>query len=100
MIYIQCGRNDRYPKEIETWRYNIDDSLPEWISDNCKIGKVDEFGKLHPTVRNGSKGGYEILNEHGTALITTHNDTDYICYGEKKLFVLTEKQLRLLYMPK
>lgn len=94
MIYVQSGRNDKYPKQIETWRKG--ESLPSWISDNCKIIGM-EGTNLIPEIRGVHGGGYEIVRENGSALVSTKNEKDYICLGDGKIFSLTEKQLNLLY---
>ena len=97
MIFVQCGRNDKYPEQIETWRRG--ETVPEWISDNCKIIGI-EGTSLIPEFRKVINGGYEIVKENGSALVSTKSDSDFICFGNNKIFSLTPKQLELLYTEK
>lgn len=97
MIFIQCGRNEKYPEQIETWKKG--EPLPAWISDNCKIIAM-EGTTLIPWYRNVVGGGYEIVRENGQALVSTKSDEDYVCLGNGKIFSLTPKQMGLLYTEK
>jgi hypothetical protein len=93
--YEQAGYNPKYPRKIESWDTKGD--IPEWLSDRAKVilGPLNEFIlKTRPT----SSGGMEIINSEDTAvLISTRFKDDHICWGDQTLFVLTEKQLELLY---
>lgn len=97
MIFIQSGRNEKYPNQIETWRRG--EILPSWISDNCKIIAM-EGTRLIPEYRGVSGGGFEIVRENGTALVSTKSDRDFVCYGDGKIFSLSQTQLGLLYTEK
>lgn len=101
---VQRGRNQKYPNKIEIWRPG--DKVPEWLSDVAKIDHIDpESGekklKTFSTISLISaddKCGYGIYAADGkTTLVKTETDKDYICYGDRKLFSLTEKQIELLY---
>jgi hypothetical protein len=95
MSFIQGGRNEFYPREIEVWRKN--EILPSWISDNCRIVSIRDNGELVPDIRSNSRGGFDILEQNGHALVSTSSESDYICYGDSKIFPLSELQLELLY---
>lgn len=97
MIFIQCGRNDKYPEQVETWRKG--EPLPSWISDNCKIIGM-EGTSLIPCYRGVVGGGYEIIRENGQSLVSTKSDKDFVCLGDNKIFSLTPKQMELLYKEK
>lgn len=94
MIFVQSGRNDKYPKQIDTWTKG--EAVPEWISDNCKIIGI-EGTNLIPEFRKVNGGGYEIVKENGSSLVSTKNDSDFICFGDGRIFSLTQKQIGLLY---
>lgn len=97
MIFIQCGRNEKYPEQIETWKRG--EELPSWISDNCKIIRI-EGTSLIPEIRGVLGGGFEIVRETGQALVSTKSDDDYVCFGNGRIFSLTERQLKFLYKEK
>lgn len=92
----QLGRNDKYPKEIETWKLD-DPDIPSWLSDRCNIKGLDENGDPIIDIRENGEG-YEIITA-GTnqVLVRTNGKSDIICFGNNKVFALTEKQLNLLY---
>lgn len=98
MIYIQSGRNEKYPSQIETWQKG-EIPLPSWISDNCKIAGI-EGTNLIPCFRGIFGGGYEIVREGGQSLVSTKSEKDFICFGDGKIFSLTPEQLKLLYQQK
>lgn len=95
IVFTQSGRNELYPREIEVWKKG--DLLPEWISDNCKILSVTEKGELIPDIRPNSRGGFDILDINNHAIVSTSSEDDYVCYGESKIFSLSELQINLLY---
>ena len=95
---IQRGRNNKYPEKIEVWNQEMK-KVPEWLSDAAKVEMVD-LGTGNPilSMNKTSKGGVEILNASGSGvLIKTNNESDFICFGDSKMFVLTKKQVKLLY---
>ena len=98
-IFRQYGRNDKYPKEIKVWRLS-DETLPEWLSDIAKL-KFGEGGKLLLDYRDLYSGGYSILDSSGKyTLISVQDKNDYVCFGNSKLFSITENQFKLLYKEK
>lgn len=95
--YKQSGLNAKYPLTIETWKFG-EQPIPEWISDICKIKKVDESGNLSLEFRETNKGGVELINSVGNKVVLTiPNKEDYVCWGDGKLFTLRPIQLELLY---
>jgi len=100
--YIQCGKNDKYPKEILVWRVNDDKNIPDWIIDNCKIKNIID-NKFIIETRNTNTGGLDFIAAGSNAvLFSTKAKNDYACYDyeTKKIFSLTEIQLGLLYEKK
>ena len=97
---IQCGRNSKYPRKIETWR--IGEAIPEWLSDVAKIQSVDlGSGKMYIKMCDYDTSGFEITAADGySPLVRAKNKSDYICYGDEKIFSLTEAQIKLLYKEK
>lgn len=100
MIMIQRGRNDKYPKTIDTWR-KTDKIAPEWLTDLAKIELVDlGSGAKKIKMNDLTSGGVEIIAADGkNTLVKTQGESDYVCFGDNKLFPLTEVQLNLLYKP-
>ena len=95
----QKGRNDRYPRTIQTWRKG--EVVPEWLSDIAKIaGLVGKSGNPSLDVIPITSGGYQIRDSSGTGiLISVSNERDYVCRGDDgKLFTLSPTQLKLLYI--
>lgn len=100
MIMTQRGRNEKYPKTVDTWQ-KTDKEIPEWLTDLAKVELVD-LGSGAKVIRMNSltSGGIEIIAADGlTTLVKTQNDSDYICFGDNKLFSLTKTQIDLLYKP-
>ena len=100
--YKQCGRNDKYPEEILVWKVNDTKNIPEWIIDSCKVKNIIEKEIILDT-RNTSTGGIEFIEAGSNAvLFSTKTKEDYACYDPKtkKIFSLTETQLKLLYETK
>lgn len=96
--YVQTGKNDAWPKEIEIWK--LGDPIPEWLSDQGKISFVDGEGNLTLETHETSSGGLEIVGSSGTgALVVMRDKKDYVAYGEGKIFSLSDIQLNLLYKP-
>ena len=96
-MMLQRGRNNKYPKKIETWK--IGDDVPEWLSDRAKVELVD-LGSGKKTIKTNefTNGGIEVVAADGrNSLVKTTSKTDLICFGDGKIFSLTEKQLNLLY---
>ena len=91
----QTGRNEKYPKEIITWKRG--DKVPQWLSDVCNIIKVDEKGEPELDIRE-SGDGYELITSGTNQVIVkvAHKD-DFVCFGDRKIFTLTKKQKELLY---
>jgi hypothetical protein len=100
--YQQKGYNDRYPLEIETWVWG-DSGIPDWLTDNCNIKELTDFGDIIPERNLTNEGGY-IITKAGSAstLVKTKSEEDFICFGKKLnnstvIFSLTPIQLSLLY---
>lgn len=95
--YIQSGRNDKYPKRIETWRYG-EQPIPEWITDICKVGFIDGSGNITLEYRETNTGGIEFISTEGVrTAFTLKNKNDFVCWGDSRLFTLRPIQLELLY---
>jgi hypothetical protein len=98
MKMIQRGRNNKYPEKIDTWQKSERD-IPEWLTDIAKVEMVD-LGSGRKKIRMNSltSGGVEIIAADGQSiLIRTQGESDYVCFGDNKLFSLTESQMGLLY---
>ena len=98
MKMIQRGRNNKYPEKIDTWQKSERD-VPDWLTDIAKVEMVDlGSGRKKIRMNNLTSGGVEIIAADGqNILIRTQGDSDYICFGDNKLFSLTESQMGLLY---
>ena len=95
--YKQSGRNDKYPKEIEIWKFG-EQPIPDWISDRCKIKFIDAEGNITLDYRETNTGGIEFISADGTRTeFTLRNKNNYACWGDNRLFTLREAQLNLLY---
>ena len=99
MIMLQRGRNDKYPKIIETW--GIGEKVPEWLSDNASINFIDGDGNLFLKTRDLSNGGKEIIASDGINVLVRLNTKDSkLCYAKGyPIFSLRPIQLELLYRP-
>ena len=100
MIYVQFGKNDAWPREIEVWK--LGDPIPEWLSDQGKVSFVDGDGNITLETHETSSGGLEIVASGGTGTLVMMKDKkDYVAYnGRGKIFSLSDVQLNLLYKPK
>lgn len=97
--YRQCGKNDKYPEEILVWKINDTKNTPDWIVDNCKVKNIINKEIILDT-RNTNTGGVEFIAAGSNAvLFSAKTKEDYACYDPKtkKIFSLTEIQLKLLY---
>ena len=92
----QRGRNEKYPFEIKTWK--LGEPVPQWISDVARVKEIKEDGSVVIDVRKHTNGGFEIIGPENQILIETKNDSDLVCFGSGKFFVLTNKQLDLIYI--
>jgi len=94
---IQRGRNSKYPSKIEVWREG--DLVPEWLSDRARVESVDlGSGEKILKINKLSSGGIEIISSDWTnTLIKTSGEGDYVCFGDNRIFSLSEIQLNLLY---
>ena len=91
----QRGRNEKYPNEIKIWK--LGDPVPSWLSDLAKVKKIKQYGSIVIDIIMIDRGGFEIKDPTNQLIAKTTNNSDFICFGDKKIFVLTEKQLNLLY---
>lgn len=99
MKYTQRGRNDKYPRNIETWRYG--EPVPEWMSDVCKVKFIDALGNITLDYRETNTGGLEFISSAGDrTIISVGTKEDYVCWGDSRLFTLRPIQLDLLYKKK
>lgn len=104
-FYVQSGFNPFYPAEIETWKWNKDESPPNWVIDYCRVKNIDLDSRVILDYKRTSTGGVEIVRAgtdiYSTLLIQNPN-TDFICFDHvsKKLFVLKQQELELLYKKK
>ena len=100
MKMIQRGENDKYPKNIETWKFG--EKVPEWLSDRASIKFMDGEGNLTLNYRNLSNGGKEIISSDGiTTLIKLDTFDSYVCFStDHQLISLKPIQLELLYREK
>lgn len=97
-MYKQSGRNDKYPDEIVTWRFG--ETIPDWLSDACKIKFIDGEGNKTLETRSTNTGGIEFVNSEGTGVVVKmRNKKDILCYDQrtKRIFSLNPIQLSLLY---
>lgn len=100
MSMKQKGKNNKFPKEIETWR--LGETIPEWLSDIAKVKFVDGSGNLTLDITETNTGGYEIKSSDGTRILVGCEDKeDYICIGldkdNREIFSLNPIALGLLY---
>ena len=92
----QRGRNEKYPNEIKVWR--LGEPIPTWLSDVAKVKDVKGDGSMIIDIRMvDNDRGFEIIKPDNQILVRTNKNSDIICFGNKQFFVLTEKQLDLLY---
>ena len=95
MIYEQKGENDKYPKEIKIWK--IGEKIPEWLSDSAKVLFIDGNGNITLDTIDNNTGGYEIKSSSGDTLVSLKKKSDIVCFGNSKIFGLSEKQFNLIY---
>ena len=98
--YIQSGKNDAWPEEIEVWK--LGDPIPEWLSDQGKVSFIDGEGNITLETHETSSGGLEIVASGGTGTLVIMKDKkDYVAHGgDGRIFSLSDIQLNLLYKPK
>lgn len=99
-IYRQKGENNKYPREIETWKFG--ELIPEWLSDTAKVLYQDGgTGEIHLDTTPLNTGGFEIKDSGGIGvLVKVMHKEDFVCRDLIKrapLFTLTPIQLNLLY---
>ena len=93
----QKGRNPNYPKEGILWE--IQEEIPDWVSDNFKVSIDSNTGKLKLYLRETSLG-YELLLSSGITsgmLIDKEKSGGLIKSKTHPLIYLTESQINLLY---
>jgi hypothetical protein len=97
-LYIQSGKNDKYPQKIEIWKYG-EQPIPEWITDICKVSFIDGNGNITLEYRETSTGGVEFIStaEGNKTAFTIKSKNDIVCWGDSRLFVLRPIQFELLY---
>ena len=101
--YIQRGENLEYPLEIRCWRKTLDENVPTWLSDKCKITTITEDGMYLLKTRKYNDDSYDYLSPDNQPVEKVNSDEDWICIGDKgkyvkdMIFSLTPKQFELLY---
>ena len=95
-MWAQRGRNNLYPETIETWKQG--ETVPEWLSDRAKVemvdlGNADKILKTSPL----SSGGYEVYEASGKSVLVRVPEGGYVCFGDNRIFSLSQKELDLLY---
>lgn len=104
-FFIQSGYNPFYPFEIEAWRWDTIESPPDWLVDSCRVRNIDLDSRTILDYKKTTTGGIELIragyNKYSTILISDP-ETDYICFDHvtKKLFILTQRAMSLLYKKK
>lgn len=104
-FYIQSGFNPFYPIEVETWKWNKDESPPNWMVDYCRVKNIDLDSRVILDYKKTNNGGVEIVRAGDNlyqTLLVQNPDTDFICFDHvsKKLFVLKQQAFELLYKKK
>lgn len=95
-MWTQRGRNSLYPETIETWKQG--ERVPEWLSDRAKVELVD-LGNADKKLKTSllSSGGYEIYEASGKSVLVRVPEDGYVCFGDNRVFGLSQKELDLLY---
>lgn len=98
-MLIQRGRNNAYPETIKIWK--LGQKVPEWLSDRAKVEGVDlgNEDKLLKTTELSS-GGYELYDASGKNVLVRVPKGGLVCFGDNKIFSLSQKELDLLYEEK
>jgi hypothetical protein len=91
----QIGKNNKYPEEILVWKKG--ESIPSWLSDVCNIIKLGENGEPILDMRKSGEGYELITSGTNQILVKVNNEEDWVCFGDKRIFSLSNKQLELLY---
>ena len=91
----QTGRNDKYPMNIDTWK--LGESVPSWISDVANIKDIASNGEPILDIREAGEGYELITSGTNQILVKAKNKEDWICFGDRRIFALTDKQIELLY---
>lgn len=92
----QRGRNEKYPDEIKTWR--LGEPVPSWLSDVARVKEIKDDGSVVIDLRIADNdNGFEIIDPENRILVKTKSNSDFICYGDRKIFTINENQLNLLY---
>lgn len=92
----QRGRNTKYPETIETWK--LGEKVPSWLSNVCAVKEVDKGGNIKLDMRETDGGGYELIASGvNQILVKVKGSDDYVCFGDSRVFTLTQKQIELLY---
>lgn len=95
--YIQSGKNDIFPEIIEVWKFG-EQPIPDWISDRCKVKFIDGLGNITLDYRETNIGGVEFISADSSKVaFSMKSKRDCVCWGDRKLFILNETQLNLLY---
>lgn len=101
--YIQRGENLAYPLEIRCWSKKLDENIPSWLSDICKVNSINNDGVYIVETRKYDDGSYDYLSSDHQPIVNVSSDEDWICIGDKgkyvknMIFSLTPKQFELLY---
>jgi hypothetical protein len=100
--YVQAGFNPFYPNSIETWKWTTKESPPEWLIDYCRVRNIDLDGKTELEYKKTKSGGVELVlsrTDSYIPILINNPETDSICFDfmSKKLFILTKKELNMLY---
>lgn len=97
---IQRGENNKYPMEIETWKFG--EKIPEWLSDRANVKFIDGEGNITLNTRDLNNNGREIISSDGVNTLIRLNTADsYVCFSKSHpLISLRPIQLELLYVEK
>lgn len=98
-MLIQRGRNNLYPESIEAWKPGM--RVPEWLSDRAKVELVD-LGNADKVLKmvELSSGGFEIPDSSGKSILVRVPKDGYVCFGDNRIFGLSQRELDLLYEDK
>ena len=90
------GLNNKYPAEIQVYLPGQDE-VPQWLSDKAKILKLSDTGRPELDMTPTNTGGYQIKSADGSGILVTTQEGGYVCFGDGRIFSLTQRQLGLLY---
>lgn len=104
-FYVQSGFNPFYPAEIETWKWTIEESPPEWVIDQCRVRSIDLNSRTILDYQKTKSGGVEIVRagqDSFSTLIIEDPSNDFVCFDHitKRLFILKKRALELMYKKK